>query len=153
MTKVERNDRIAALWEDGRTSHQIAAELGITRSTVMGVIFRRKLVGHPAHPKIELGHVRLAEKPISALSADVPTEPKPDVPGGFVSILDIRDGMCRWPIDGVRYNGLPVFCGKAVDRHDGKVWSWCPAHHKRAAVGLVYYRATKRKHIGVGNGN
>ena len=46
MSLQERNQRIVSLWEQGRTSGEIATLLGVTRSSVMGVVHRARRDGY-----------------------------------------------------------------------------------------------------------
>lgn len=145
---VLRDDRIEALWREGVTGGKIAREIGVTRSTVLGVVWRRGLVGMAGHPKLDLGNAwknrTTAVKPVVVEAPPIiPPEPEPDVPGSFISIIDIRMDQCRWPIDGVRYRGLPVFCGKPIDPRAGRLW--CPMHHKKAVSVPHYHKRAKEK--------
>ena len=80
----ERVDVLKQLWDEGKTASQIASVLGITRNAVIGKAHR---IGVSRRPS-----------PI-----------KRRKPG--VTILELTDRMCKWPIGDPRDNDFR-FCGK-----------------------------------------
>jgi hypothetical protein len=152
----ERDDRIEALWIAGMKGKAIGMEVGCSRSAVLGVVWRRGLVGNPLHPPLRINPPSKGPDPVDPTPSIDPTpeplprpffeplpEPEDDVPDGFVSIITIRMDQCRWLIDGVRYHGLPVFCGKPVDPRTGRLW--CPVHHKKAVSVPHYHQRAKEQ--------
>lgn len=120
----ERIDLLQKLWLQGMSASRIANELanGLTRNAVIGKVYRLGLSGrtkvatatapNPRPPKLPLrapnpppmtamveGNTALALKPLR-LEAPAPS-PHKDVVIAIaepVTILDLRDSMCRWPI-------------------------------------------------------
>lgn len=119
----ERVELLGKLWGDGLSASQIAGVLGggVTRNAVIGKVHRLGLAGRaksggqPAAarkpkprqvtaPSLEAGQVQPDEPPEA--------EPAPRMPVSHaapsqavaipvsqrVSILDLRDTMCRWPL-------------------------------------------------------
>lgn len=119
------DDRVALLrrlWEDGQSASKIAAQLGgVTRNAVIGKVHRLGLGG-----RIKPGEDASAGTPkaveieaaIVAVEIDVPEpvailahRPAPEFPppaavvepvalavSQRVTIMDLRESMCRWPI-------------------------------------------------------
>jgi GcrA cell cycle regulator len=120
----ERVALLRRLWEDGQSASKIAAQLGgVTRNAVIGKVHRLGLAGRvksgeeaPAVAKpVEV------EKPVVAVAAPEPVpvvahRPAPDFPPAAppapvakaepvaiavsqrVTIMDLRESMCRWPL-------------------------------------------------------
>jgi GcrA cell cycle regulator len=109
---LEREVLLRTLHGIGWTSTEMAQEMGLTRSAVVGKCKRLglRLVRPPA-----VKHVKPQE----------PLQPaQDDLPG--VAVLEARGEHCRWPIsaDGAPYR----FCGAPrVFPH-----SWCAEHGRRA---------------------
>lgn len=118
----ERVDLLRKLWLEGLSASQIAAELshGITRNAVIGKVHRLGLSGRvkapataqprqrvrpqpmrtqPQRPSAPLsrGNVALAYKPVEA-PAPRPVEDVVIPMSEMVTIMDLREGMCRWPV-------------------------------------------------------
>ncbi|WP_131113237.1 GcrA family cell cycle regulator [Lichenihabitans psoromatis] len=122
----ERVELLSKLWLEGRSASQIAAELGlgVTRNAVIGKVHRLGLSGRAkiAAPAATQGRLRPKapqkaeqDRMPSPLSAQPLVEPEPetetvaapvatpiaDVVIPFstrVTIMDLRESMCRWPI-------------------------------------------------------
>ncbi len=120
----ERIELLQKLWLDGWSASRIAAELanGITRNAVIGKVFRLGLSGrsektaqgnapasHPKHarrvaqrhaasPQI-VGNTALVMQPL-VIEARLPQQAREVVVPIVepVTILDLRESMCRWPI-------------------------------------------------------
>jgi len=149
----ERVELLRKLWSDGLSAAQVAAELGagITRNAVIGKIHRlglaeraktsaaprpraprapRNLTGEarPQGPAV-MGNVALAFSPDVAVAL----APRPDeenvVPiSARVTLMELRESMCRWPL------GDPTaaefrFCGAKSPAGSGP---YC-CHHARIA--------------------
>jgi GcrA cell cycle regulator len=159
----ERVELLKKLWADGLSASQIAGQIGgVTRNAVIGKVHRLGLSGRaktnaapaqprprkpsraPSHP---LTH-RPASQGNAALAARLRAEPEPApepeiafdedvvIPmSERVTIMELRDSMCRWPM------GDPTtpdfrFCG-------GKALTSLPycTHHCR----IAYQPAAERR--------
>lgn len=142
----DRVTRLKALWKDGLSAAQIAAELGyVTRNGVIGKVHRLGLSGRakapsgsrersPRRPRIVSAVPRASRAP-TALAHAYQVEAAPE-PTAFenviplhqrVSLMELSDAVCHWPV------GDPLepdfhFCG-------GKALAGFPycAHHSRVA--------------------
>lgn len=119
------DDRVALLrrlWEDGQSASKIAAQLGgVTRNAVIGKVHRLGMSGRakpgeevaapvPKAVEIEtaIAVVEMeAPEPVAILAhrpaPEFPTpapaaEPVALVVSQRVTIMDLREAMCRWPI-------------------------------------------------------
>ena len=122
----ERVELLKKLWSDGLSASQIAAEIGnVTRNAVIGKVHRLGLSGRgkaktPARPSVRARPP--AHRALRAPSAPAPrsnvvlapdptqrhAEPGPDLPvldddvvvpmSERVTIMDLRESMCRWPM-------------------------------------------------------
>jgi GcrA cell cycle regulator len=157
----ERVELLRKLWLDGRSASQIAAELanGISRNAVIGKVHRLGLSSRTKAPSAAPQRQRprpvvqrssVARSPsafirgATALAVDLRpvAAPLPEpieevvVPlAECVTIMELRESMCRWPI------GDPVsaefrFCGSKASPGA----SYC-AHHSR----LAYQPAQDRR--------
>lgn len=163
----ERVELLGKLWSEGLSASQIAALLGggVTRNAVIGKVHRlglsgRAKSGQPAAPRPPKPRAPSAPSPVSvqrprviaaqvearatiaAFVAPVPTPfPTPaeiDIPvSERVSILDLRETMCRWPLGDPQKPGFG-FCG-------GRTTTGLPycAVHCRVA----YQPANERKRL------
>ncbi len=143
----ERVERLGKLWMDGRSASQIAAELGegVSRNAVIGKIHRLGLAGRTmpplsadadrAKPKVAIKvapRVVVEAEPVREIRSFVaPTVvPKADVRIPFsdrVTIMDLRETMCRWPL-GDPTSSEFRFCGC---RSEGST-PYCTAHARVA---------------------
>jgi GcrA cell cycle regulator len=120
----ERVEYLKKLWIDGLSASQIAAELGqgITRNAVIGKVHRLGLSGrekssgsaHPARPRakqpprptaprsptlIARGNTALAAAPRAyAAPAPRPIEEVVVPISERVTLLELKEAMCRWPL-------------------------------------------------------
>ena len=122
------DDRVALLrrlWEDGQSASKIAAQLGgVTRNAVIGKVHRLGLAGRargveespvaavPPAKTIEIETAiavveTQAPEPVAILShrpaPDFPaaapaSSPSPLAVSQRVTIMDLRESMCRWPL-------------------------------------------------------
>lgn len=159
----EMVEKMIKLRDEGLSSSQIGAQLGVSRNAVIGKVHRlglhvpraeqrpgsmarptsndhrnrnRKLVLTP--PKI-IQMRRLAEKMRAAdPAAFLPTVPpsEPGVPG--VSILDLTPKHCRWPLGDPRDPDFR-YCGD--DHVSGR--PYCIKHCCEAYQGLSQFRPTR----------
>jgi GcrA cell cycle regulator len=123
----ERVELLKKLWNQGLSASQIAGELagGVTRNAVIGKVHRlglsgrtkapapqaarpRKATRAPSHPMMHSppvrGNLALSPKPIApAMPApviEIAPAPSPDVVipiSERVTIMELRESMCRWP--------------------------------------------------------
>jgi GcrA cell cycle regulator len=164
----ERVELLRKLWSEGLSASQIAAELGgITRNAVIGKVHRLGLSGrakatgattprprkpirppgqppHPAAGPHTRGNTALAAQPATE-AAPLPVyapAPREDVVVPMserVTIMELRESMCRWPL------GDPTtpefrFCGA----RSIVGLPYCP-HHSRIAYQPVADRRRDRK--------
>ena len=124
----ERVERLKKLWSDGLSASQIAAELGggVTRNAVIGKVHRLGLSGRgkpsgtgkprprkvvPRAPSAPTSFDALRRRTATALAparaplaeAEVAYQPLPVeevvIPmSERVTIMELRDSMCRWPL-------------------------------------------------------
>lgn len=115
----ERVERLRRLWEDGLSASQIAAQIGgVSRNAVIGKVHRLGLSGR-VKPADAAGAGRRkaarepeAAAPVEAEAAPVPAPalvfPETVAPApaaacaitasSRVTIMDLRESMCRWPL-------------------------------------------------------
>ena len=138
-------ERLLDLWQSGATSSAIAAELGVTRSSIMGHVLRARDKGDPravsrapSRPrKPKTATVAVLPKPRVKSFDRVLIIPKPDVvkvtasprvelPPALapVPLVDCRPGCCRWPVG--RDERGHLFCDAPVEA--GKRPQWCAEH-------------------------
>jgi GcrA cell cycle regulator len=122
----ERVALLRRLWEDGQSASKIAAQLGgVTRNAVIGKVHRLGLAGRVKAGEDAPAAVKPveAEKPVAAIPVPEPAplpvvahRPTPDFPPAAppsavataepvaiavsqrVTIMDLRESMCRWPL-------------------------------------------------------
>ena len=132
----EKEQRLRELWNAGKTGGQIADLLGVSRCAVLGKVRRMDLprrepagrcTGKPRR------HRTTVRKSVM-FSARVKREKKWVVPDPMwpmtrpagKSILDIKDGQCRYPVAG---EGIDVILCSAKC-HDKSVY--CSTHYVQA---------------------
>ena len=148
----ERVAELKKLWAEGHSASQIAKRLGsVTRNAVIGKVHRLGLSGRAtpsrpvkrpprlARPKPQqmprqvarTGNtalaVREAAAPAPHVEAESSIEPQRLPNGDMVTVLTVKDTMCKWPI-GDPADASFGFCGHAT--HDGAVYC---AEHARVA--------------------
>jgi GcrA cell cycle regulator len=136
----ERIEMLHALWANGETAQSIADRLAVSRSAVMGKIFRLRLDGGAAAAKSAIAQDVTAPTASIAVRTPVrrrrskrpPAAPKPI--GAALrrgkSLLELTTTCCRWP------HGEPgtprfFFCGApGADLERGM--PYCARHARRA---------------------
>ncbi|MCJ2036985.1 GcrA family cell cycle regulator [Methylobacterium sp. J-068] len=114
----ERVDQLRRLWEEGLSASQIATQLGgVTRNAVIGKVHRLGLSGRVKSAEMAGTASRRTGRDAESESAlavvedvipmvDLPVEiPPSTTPAPValtisrrVTIMDLRESMCRWPI-------------------------------------------------------
>jgi GcrA cell cycle regulator len=151
----ERVETLRKLWQDGMSASQIAAELGhgISRNAVIGKVHRLGLSGRVKAPSSAAPRARNRDRDREARFAP-PRPPQPMVQGANalayspkphpapaprqaeevvvpiserVTILELREAMCRWPL-GDPSNSEFRYCGAKSPQGV----SYC-AYHSRIA--------------------
>jgi GcrA cell cycle regulator len=159
----ERVELLKRLWADGLSASQIANQMGgVTRNAVIGKVHRLGLSGRaktsaapaqprPRKPSRSPSHP-LTHRPVSqgnvALAAHSrePVAPAPEPEVAFdedvvipmserVTIMELRDSMCRWPMGDPTTPEFRFCGGKAITG-----LPYCP-HHSR----IAYQPAAERR--------
>jgi hypothetical protein len=143
----KRLERLQQLHKVGFSATAIARKLGpdFTKSIVLRKVHQLEA------ERLERARVRAARKtkaqersaaaPVPALAKVVVGASKPNRPATTavavapsplrgVSLFDLREGHCRWPVAGERIARL--FCGSATVGSS----SWCEQHQRIAFAGL-----------------
>ena len=158
-------DQVADLWNKGKTSGEIAYELGMTRSQVMGIVFRARKAGLITRPKIDTPQpkkvtanvkaVRLRAKVITPLKPIAISETKKvdppktaELPTPQIKIEPVQKPVAKNGTKTILQLGA-YDCRYILD--DGKYCGaesnsiqtpWCEEHHK-----LVYIPGTAKKNL------
>lgn len=116
----ERIEQLKTLWAEGMSAGEIAREMGITRNAVLGkkdrlgLSKRRGGYANPAPDKVEkrLRRRRMNFSPQAPRLLKAPTyiEPHVEKPVRPVTLLELNETTCRWPI-GDPQDADFVFCG------------------------------------------
>jgi GcrA cell cycle regulator len=155
----ERVEQLRKMWLDGLSASQIANELahGITRNAVIGKVHRLGLSGRvkspapaqtrprarqpedgksPPSAPISHGNLAIAVEPRS-MPAPRPAVEEVVIPmSERVSIMDLRESMCRWPLGDpaspdFRYCGAKMQIGLgAYCSYHARI-AYQPAHDRR----------------------
>lgn len=140
-------DRIKELLPTGMTFRQIGSELGVTRNSIAGQIYRMQARGEidrlyrPVAPRavVESPLDRQLHRNIRASAMKLIVQEIPDEDIGGVHLLDLGESDCRWSL-GETSRGH-FFCAKP--RRDVRT-RYCAEHHSIVWVkGSVV--ATQRK--------
>jgi len=141
----ELTSRVLELWSNGMSAAKIGLIVGKSRGSVIGRMHR---IGAPTHGKGRTPNNdgprpprkahrppvkgRLARLP-SQLPPGVVVQLAPPVEGG-ATLMELEDGMCRWPIAELRY------CGGGTG---GKRETYCVEHR---GIGRIAPQPPRRKH-------
>jgi GcrA cell cycle regulator len=144
MWTNKRVELLRKRWADGYSASEIAAELGgVTRNAVIGKAHRLGLAPratrHRAGPRrrvLPRGGCRWS-RPVVADGQKSPmvalarrphiVQPEADRLAAYVGLLDLRTGMCRWPIRDPK-SGNIRFCGCQAAR----LSPYCAVHSRLA---------------------
>lgn len=146
---------VVSLWNEGTTSGEISAALGISRSAVMGIVHRAKRLGKikrkPRAKPIVAATPMAAPKPAPAISPrkkvtlaivsiqrdpEMPKKPAPPPPPQLPlyqpkTITQLGPFDCRWIRADNKYCGHPARSARTP---------WCDEHY-----GMVYNRVPARR--------
>lgn len=140
----ERVELLKKLWAEGLSASQIAVQLGgVTRNAVIGKVHRLGLSGRAKTPSSTVPRVRKPRPATmrprlrfhgnTALAPQYETEAELDplanvVPmGPRVSILELNESTCRWPIGDPGKEGF-AYCGSQTKEES----PYCPYHSRIA---------------------
>ncbi|MGX7708329.1 GcrA family cell cycle regulator [Methylobacterium sp. Gmos1] len=159
----ERVELLKRLWSDGRSASQIAAELGgVSRNAVIGKVHRLGLAGRivKANGAAPSGRRPRAEGESAGTAGETPSVLAPAPPAlalyqatppavgdalpesARVTIMELREFMCRWPMGDPSTPDFR-FCG---DRAITGL-PYC-THHSRLAYQPAAERRRDRKVVG-----
>ena len=137
----DRVEKLRELWDKGLSASQIAKELaeGVTRNAVIGKAHRMGLASRPSPVKSDPAK-RAAAAAAKKKAAAPKKAPSTRVPPttGKVSILDLTESMCKWPIGHPGEENFH-FCGKPSQ----PTFPYC-AHHCVDAYQVQQPRKTRR---------
>lgn len=151
---LKRNERIIEMWEKGMSSGQIANELCMSRSAVLGAIFRLREKGvvlrqHPAGVKVNKPKPEKKMEQVQAdlmpkflvLEVDDPEILEPEPPVGHVEaegvrLIDLQYWHCRYII-GETSGPYTIFCGAKkgsaalCEKHHALCYIPKPVNHRK----------------------
>ncbi|MBI1340383.1 GcrA cell cycle regulator [bacterium] len=153
----ERVTELKKLWTEGHSASQIAKRLGgVTRNAVIGKVHRLGLSGRatPSRPvkrpprlarpkpqQVARAAIRAGISPAAAREAleplmerELDIEPQRLPNGDIVTVMTVRDSMCKWPI-GDPAEATFGFCGHSA--HPGS--PYCAEH------GRVAFQPAKKR--------
>ena len=135
----ERVDKLKALWKKGLSASQIAEELGenITRNAVIGKAHRLGLSSRPSPVKKPAQAKRKAAAPKkeAPVAAPPPVEPEPSEKPEKITILELTDRICKWPLghpgeDDFQFCGRPSVAGQPYCAFHGAMAYQAPQPRK-----------------------
>lgn len=114
----DRVTQLRSCFDAGLTCSQIAREVGVTRNAVIGKLHRIRLLrGHkPAEkkaPRVQLLRIRSRTPRLVRVALPPPDPEEPDIPSIKVSLAELNEFTCRWPIGDVGSENF-CFCGNQV---------------------------------------
>ena len=162
----ERIDLLRKLWLDGLSASRIAAELagGVTRNAVIGKVHRLGLSGRvkavapvaqtrprevlqaQPRPAAAPPHRSTPLRGPVAIAAPAHTMLQPRASGDvvpmndYVTIMDLRESMCRWPV-GDPMSSEFRYCGDKASAGEGPYCTF----HSRMAYQPMQDRRRERK--------
>lgn len=117
----EKIKQLKKLWSKGKTTVEIAKEMGISKNSVIGKVHRLDLASRPSPIKRKETIAPAHRKPISLHKSS----------GGKCRLMDLRTNTCRWPIGEPEDKDFH-FCGKQTVT--GK--PYCSDHCQEAYTSL-----------------
>lgn len=100
-------EQIKTLWQEGKSSGQIALIVGRTRNSVIGIVSRMNLPTRTGLPRIRTKpryRAPTTPKPV------LPALPVDALPSLNMDLMDMKDGQCRYPYGETKF----VFCGQSA---------------------------------------
>ncbi len=141
----ERVEQLKKLWADGLSASQIARVLGdVTRNAVIGKVHRLGLSGRASPARSERPRYPKAPRRILRVPLPEPEiieEPEPE-PGERMTVLTLKERMCKWPIGNPGEDNFR-FCG----RRAGDGAPYCN-DHARKAYQPAHVRRDRMRRIG-----
>ena len=130
----DRVEKLRELWDKGLSASQIAKELaeGVTRNAVIGKAHRMGLASRPSPVKSDPAKRAAAAAKKKAAPKQEPAKAAPTT--GKVTILDLTESMCKWPIGDPGTESFR-FCGRKTDPEE----PYCVAHSR------VAYQPSRRR--------
>lgn len=119
----ETRKKVLRLWQENRSGSQIAAELGVSRNAVLGVVKRHKDKGNALRGPLPWANRIQKPKPVERLF-DYATPPS------GVTLMGLRHASCRYI---VREEETAIYCGR--DKTSGP---YCADHY------ALCYRPVKK---------
>lgn len=125
---------------DGATMSEIAVAIGVSRSAVVGkrkrlgmtrpviVVKPKPVVKPPSRPRTDNGGgimKTILSRGVKG-SIPLPLAPPEGEDSTGVTLMDLRDGLCRWPLSSPADEQL--FCGREADG------VYCRRHRDRAYI-------------------
>jgi len=130
MLTMEQKGRILKMWEDGRSSSEIAFELKVTRGTIAGVLNRLREAGRIGYrekkPSVKAPKVPKITKTVANVirfKPILPALPEPSIGTKGLPITKLSLRTCRFIVDGEGAVLSTFYCGKEVERG-----SYCEPH-------------------------
>lgn len=128
LISKEAREKIIALWQEGKTGSEIAAEINSTRNSVIGFINRERKRGidlrgaamSPRKPR-----VKPPKKIVSIFEKRLPAAER-----GSLLIHELTPQSCRFIVSGSGAESM--FCGSGI-----QAGSYCEKHRK------ICYKITK----------
>lgn len=131
--------RFSELWNAGRTSADIGKAFGISASRVKQRAAERRDLCPARSPawsarkaaRFRTAAGRYASRHGIGLRDNARREAESyDADALNVTMMDLRSGMCRWPVNSPERGGEFLFCGHEVASGE----SYCQHHHLRGTV-------------------
>jgi len=126
----ERTDELKRRWLAGESALQIAVRLGdTTRNAVMGKLHRLGIPSPKLHPHDGARRPRISipkprpKPPVINVGPPVKTE------NGYITLADLKDGMCKWPIGDPQDDDFH-FCGRPSVEHRSYCGGHCAAAYR-----------------------
>lgn len=130
MWTEEKIEKLRQMWEQGKTSNEIAKKLGVTKNSIVGKVHRLCLKARPSPIKnkdekaevvaetLELSVENEEDLSVSEETAGLDTakeqkEKKSKKPAHCLKLVELDSHTCRWPIGDPRDDDF-CFCGRKV---------------------------------------
>lgn len=148
----EKVKTLTRMWAEGLSASVIGAKIGMSRNAVIGKRIRIGLPGRGGNgggwrrSREDLAaHIQELRTFETKMKAALPKyQPKTQADGDapvplMISLLDLTDQMCRWPVNSPERGGEFLFCAHEKDRGS----PYCSFHERIAWTGRPVSRATR----------